>query len=355
MTTTPRRFKLAAGLALTALSSAALTACGGGDSAADPSTCQGAEVTAGIVNSLSDTILLVADAKGYFEDEGLSVTLTPYDSAAKMVPLLGAGRLDVGAGAPSAGLYNAVASDINLSIVADKGALRTNYDYMPVLVRKDLVDSGKVTSISDLKGLTVAEPAEGTATASTLDAVLQSDGLAYDDVKHTFIGFPDQVAAFANGSIDAATTTEPAASKIVAEGTAVRFADSTEAYNEQQLAVALYRSDFAEERTAVAQCFMNAYVRAAGDYATAVEGGKWDGQGVDEIVQIVSDKIELPAEVITKTVPSYVSPNAEVNVDSLERDYQFFKDQGLVKGEIDFGELVDNSFVEKADSAAAGS
>ena len=355
MTSIPRRRALAAGLAVAALSGSVLTACGGSDSATDPGSCQGAKVTAGIVNSLSDTILLVADAKGYFEDEGLQVTLTPYDSAAKMIPLLGAGRLDVGAGAPSAGLYNAVASDINLTIVADKGQLVQKYDYMPVLVRKDLVDSGKVKTVADLKGLTVAEPAEGTATASTLNSVLESGGLAYDDVKHTFIGFPDQVAAFANGSIDAATTTEPAASKIIAEGTAVRFADSTEVYDNQQLAVALYSSDFAEKRTAVAQCFMNAYVRAAHEYAAAVEGGTWTGEGVDEVVKIVSDKIGLPAEAITKTVPSYVSPNAQVNADSLKKDYAFFQDQGLITGDVQIDKLIDNSFVEKAESAAAGS
>jgi NitT/TauT family transport system substrate-binding protein len=355
MTSNPRRWALAAGLAVAALSGSVLTACGGGDSATDPGSCQGAEVTVGIVNSLSDTILLVADAKGYFEDEGLQVTLTPYDSAAKMIPMLGAGRLDVGAGAPSAGLYNAVASDIKLTIVADKGQLVQKYDYMPVLVRKDLVDSGKVKTVADLKGLTVAEPAEGTATASTLNAVLESGGLAYDDVEHTFIGFPDQVAAFANGSIDAATTTEPAASKIIAEGTAVRFADSTEVYDNQQLAVALYSSDFAEERTGVAQCFMNAYVRAADEYAAAVEGGTWTGEGVDEVVKIVADKIGLPPEAITKTVPSYVSPTAEVNADSLKKDYEFFQDQGLITGGVDIDKLIDNSFVEKAQSAAAGS
>ncbi|HWJ65287.1 MAG TPA: ABC transporter substrate-binding protein [Nocardioides sp.] len=343
------RRALAAGLAVAALSGSVLTACGGGDSsAAGGESCQGAKVTVGIVNSLSDTILLVADAKGYFEEQGLQVTLTPYDSAAKMIPLLGAGRLDVGAGAPSAGLYNAVAQKINLKIVADKGELVQKYDYMPVLVRKDLVDSGKVKTPADLKGLTVAEPAEGTATASSLNAVLESAGLTYDDVKHTFIGFPDQVAAFANGSIDAATTTEPAASKAVAAGTAVRFADSTETYDNQQLAVALYSSDFAEKRTAVAQCFMNAYVKAAGEYAAAVDGGTWTGEGVDEIVKIVSDKIGLPAEVITKTVPSYVSPDAHVNVESLKKDYAFFQDQGLTTGDVDVDKLIDNSFVDKA-------
>ena len=342
--------------AVVALSTVALalplSACGGGSEAAGGESCEGAKVTAGIVNSLSDAILLVADAKGYFEDEGLDVTLSKFDSAAKMIPMLGSGQLDVGAGAPSAGLYNAVSRDINLKIVADKGELRKNYDYMPILVRKDLVDSGKVKTVADLKGLKVAEPAEGTATAATLDAVLKSAGLGYDDVQHEFVGFADQVAAFANGSIDAATTTEPAATSIVESGDAVRFADSTDQYDGQQLAVALYSADFAEKRTAAAQCFMDAYVKAAGDYAAAVEGGTWTGSGAEEILEIVSEKVGLPVDVITKTVPSYVAPTAEVNADSLEKDYEFFKAQGLIQSDVDVAKLIDNSFVEKAETGA---
>lgn len=331
-----------------------LSACGG-DSEAGATSCEGAKVTTGIVNSLSDAILLIADDKGYFTDQGLEVTMTKFDSAAKMIPLLGSGQLDVGAGAPSAGLYNAVARDINLKIVADKGELVTDYDYMPLLVRKDLVDSGKVKSISDLEGLKVAEPAEGTATSSTLNSVLESVGLAYDDVTHEYLGFPDQVAAFENGSIDAAMTTEPTATTIVDSGAAVRFADSTEQYNNQQLAVALYSSDFAEQRSAAAQCFMDAYVKASQDYAAAVEGGHWNGEGADEVLRIVSERVGMPVEQIKKTVPSYVSPTAEVNVESLTKDYEFFKAQGWLEGDdLDVSDLIDSSFVEKASSGSGG-
>lgn len=329
-----------------------LAACSGG-AEAGAASCKGTKVTAGIVNSLSDSILLIADAKGYFKDKGLDVTLSKFDSAAKMIPLLGSGQLDVGAGAPSAGFYNAVSRDINLKIVADKGELVTNYDYMPILVRKDLVDSGKVKTVADLKGLKVAEPAEGTATSSTLGAVLKAGGLQYDDVQHAYLGFPDQVAAFENGSIDAAATTEPTATTIVDSGEAVRFADSTKQYNDQQLAVVLYSSDFAEKKAAAAQCFMDAYVKAAHDYSAAVEGGHWDGQGADDIVRIVSDRIGMPVDQIKKTVPSYVAPNAEVNLDSLTKDYDFFKAQGWTEGPaLDVSTLVDNSFVQKAESGA---
>src|SRR3989454_8226330 len=79
-------------------------------------------VRVGIANASSDVGFFIADRKGYFRQEGIDVTFTAFDSGAKMIAPLGLGRLDVGAGSPSAGLYNAVARGIVIKIVADKGS-----------------------------------------------------------------------------------------------------------------------------------------------------------------------------------------------------------------------------------------
>src|SRR3954447_5982082 len=52
-------------------------------------------VRVGIVNSSTDVPFFIADAKGYFKEEGLSVVL-PFDAGAKMIAFLGSGDLDVG-------------------------------------------------------------------------------------------------------------------------------------------------------------------------------------------------------------------------------------------------------------------
>ena len=337
--------------AIAAVLSISLAACAGAGGGGN--TCKDASVNAGIVNSATDAVLFIADQKGYFKDEGLEVKFTKFDSAAKMIAPLGAGQLDVGAGAPSAGFYNAVARDIDVRIVADKGSLVKGYDYMPILVRKELVDSGKVKTPADLKGLKVAEPAEGTSTSSTLASVLESGGLDYDDVKHQFVGFPEHVSSFANGAIDASTTTEPTASVIVEAGTAVRMFDSTDTYDKQQLAVVLYSGAFSEERSAVAQCFMNAYVKASKDYNEAVSDGTWKSEKGKEAVSIISKEVGISPELFAKTVPSFIAPDSAVNTESLEKDYAFFKERGWLEGdkEADFGKLVDTSFVDKASSA----
>ena len=339
---------VAAGLVAASLAGCSVTETGA-------TSCEDVSVEAGITNSLSDSLLYIAKDRGYFEAEGLDVRLRPFKSAGEMIPYLAAGHLAVGAGAPSAGFYNGIARDIDIKIVADKGKLVTDYDYMPLLVRKELVDSGKVKGVADLKGLKVAEPAPGTATASTAAALLESAGLTYNDVQHTYIGFPDHVAALQNGSVDAALTTEPAATKALASGEVVKLADSTEVYNNQQLAVLLYSGDFPKEQGAAAQCFMNAYTRAARDYNAAVEGGSWTGPGADEIADIIASNVDTEPEAIKKTVPSYVDAGAALNVGSLARDYGVFVKQGLYQGqsEIDFDSLVDTSFVDKATQSAS--
>ena len=62
----------------------------------------------------------VAQKRGYFRDEGLDVNFVVFASAAQMIAPFAAGDLDAAAGAPSAGLHNAVARGIDIRMVADK-------------------------------------------------------------------------------------------------------------------------------------------------------------------------------------------------------------------------------------------
>src|SRR5712691_1768948 len=91
------------------------------NAAAEATVRVSATVRVGIANTSSDVGFFIADKKGYFNQEGIQVLFTDFESAAKMVAPLGSGQLDVGGGASSAGLYNAVARGINIKIVADKG------------------------------------------------------------------------------------------------------------------------------------------------------------------------------------------------------------------------------------------
>ena len=140
------------------------------------------QVKIGISRTISDAGYYMADAMGFFRDEGMEVSITGFNSAAQMIAPLGTGELDVGGGTVSAGFYNAVGRGILMKIVADQASIKPGYGYSSLMVRKDLVDSGRYKSFADLKGMKVAIGAPGTGTASALNEALKKGGLKYSDV-----------------------------------------------------------------------------------------------------------------------------------------------------------------------------
>ena len=134
-------------------------------------------VKVGILTSTTDTPLFIADKKGYFHDEGLSVTFITFDSGANMIAPLGTGQLDVGGGALSVGLYNAVARGVDVRVVADLGSDPPGYGLAPFIVRADLVRTGRYKELKDIKGFTIAGNSPQSSGAVMMDKLLKKAGL----------------------------------------------------------------------------------------------------------------------------------------------------------------------------------
>lgn len=307
-------------------------------------------VQVGSLLSVSDAGLLIADRKGYFRDVGISVNFHTFDSAALMVAPLGTGQLDAGGGAPSAGLYNAIARGINLKIVADRSrSAPGGYGLLPLVVRKDLVQSGRYKTFADLKGMKFGEPAKGTATIATIVKLLAKGGLKYSDVEHVFLGFPAQVAAFANGGLDATLALEPWGTQAVRSGVGIKIAGDDTWYPNQEIAVQIYSADFATKRADVAKRFMIAYVRALRLYNDALKGGHLAGPAADEVIAILGTDIKVSdPSIFHEMAASAVDPNGHLERGSLLYDYGVLKEEGLLTGDVSLDTVLDLSFVENA-------
>lgn len=305
-------------------------------------------VRIGITNASSDITFFLADRKGYFREEGIEVKLIAFDSGAKMVAPLGAGQLDVGGGAASAGLYNALQRGIDMKIVADKATNTAQYSYKALLVRKALVASGAFKTLADLKGRSIAIVANGAADNSVLNEALKSVGLTLGDVRRVYLGFPQQPVALENGGVDAAISAEPEVTRAVRLGSSVRFEGISAFYPVQETAVVLYGGDFVKRRV-VATKFMKAYLRAVRDYDRALKDGRIAGPGAEEVVRIMAEVTHAPdARLFREMVPSWCDPDGRVDVESLKKDLDFFKSQGEVKGAVTVEEVMDGSFVAAA-------
>jgi len=296
--------------------------------------------------SASDAGWLIANAKGYFAEQHIVLETTRFSNGSELVPPLGTNQLDVGGGAPNAGLFNAVARDVPLLITADKGSTPPGYGFQAFVVRKDLVDSGKFKSPADLKGMKVTLPQRGQSGEVSLVEILKRGGLTLADVDVTVLPFPEQAAAYANKNIDAGTYIEPFITDSVSKGLVSVWQRGDEYASNQQVAVIQYAPGFAK-KTDLATRFMVAYLKGVRLYNDAF--AKKDPVARSEVVDILArdttlkdkslyDKMGLPG----------LNPNGMVNVADLKRQQDYYLAAGQQKNAADLDKVVDGSYVAAA-------
>ncbi len=290
---------------------------------------------------LSNAGIYIAIEKGYFKELGIRNELTSFASAAKMVPALTAGELDVSVGSPSAGLFNAIAQGAGFRIVADKGQVRPGYGFTLLAVRKDLVDSGQVKSVRDLKGRKVAALAKGIIQDYVLGRMAEEVGLTIRDLDIIYIGSPNQVTAFETKAIDAAFAVEPWPARLVERGLAVRFRtpDQVKGLTPLQVAAIMYSGKFIQERRPVAQRWMNAYLRGCKVYASK-------GAQDPEILAIMEKYTKVPAAIIKASIPPYQDPDGKLVLGSLSEQIAWYHANGYLQEKISVERAVDLSFLK---------
>jgi NitT/TauT family transport system substrate-binding protein len=301
----------------------------------------------GLVVSVSDAGFFIANDKGYFRDQGIELEISRFDSAARMVAFLGTGQLDLGGGAPGAGLFNAIARDIPVKIVADKGHIAPGHGFEAIIVRKDLWDKGAFKSAGDLRGKKVALSSRDIVPEVDLDAFLRSGGITVNDVNLVTMAFGDMQAALSNGSIDAVQAIEPFVTQIVEKGIGVIWKRNDEVVTRQQVAVVLYSPKLASYNPGLARKFMLAYLKGVRDYNDAFV--KKDPAARREVVQILirNTPVKDPG-LYEKMVMPGLDPQGRVNLDALNAQQNWFLSKGSQKTRVDLSKAVDNQYVDWA-------
>jgi NitT/TauT family transport system substrate-binding protein len=310
---------------------------------------QAQELTVGVTGTTSDAPYFIADKKGFFKDEGISVRFINFDSAAKMIAPLGAGQLDVGGGATSAALYNAVKREVNIKIVADKARNSKNHGFQSFLVRKALHESGKITSLKDLKGVKVAISAAGNSEAVLVNELMKKGGYTFKDVEPVYLGFAQHPVAHQNGAVDISLTTEPTTSFILKQGTAVKLIGIDELYPNYQTAVTFYGDSFIKSKPEAAKKFMKAIVRGFRFYNDALKEGRLVGPNADEVIAIMTEYATLKDPAVYRAIISHgIDPDGGLDTASLQRAWEFFRDEKLIDGSVPLDKVIDLSFVKAA-------
>jgi NitT/TauT family transport system substrate-binding protein len=260
---------------------------------------------------------------------------------------VGAGQLDIATGAPSAGLYNAVGRGVDIKVVADKGSAPTpQWDFAALMIRKDLIDSGKVKDYKDLKGLTLVTSGKGNSPEVALATALKKGGLTLKDVNFQQMGFPDMVTAMANKGIDGGIVIEPFVSSIEAAGTGVAWKRNLDIFghNEQIAIIAYGQKVFSNQD--LGRKWMTAYVKGLRDYNDAFGSKK---KGYDDVVKILTQHTSVKdPKIYAKMKPAGLDPDGKLDVKSMQEDLDYYQSAGYLKEPVDLSKLIDTSFQQYA-------
>jgi NitT/TauT family transport system substrate-binding protein len=303
-------------------------------------------VRLGIVATASEVGIHLANERGYFAEQGLAPDFIRFDSATFAVAPLGSGELDAAAGAVSAALFNVVNRGVEVRLVAPLSRYERGYSQSWLNVRRDLVDSGAIRDYADLRGRTLAILATGSTIEMLAERMLQRVGMGLGDVNTVQLGAGDQIAAFANGAIDAGLITEPQATIADDRGVAVRWREVSEWSPGVQVSNILYGPNYVTRNSDAGQRFMVAYLRGVRDYYSAVIDGRGGREAVVET--LIRNTALKDRALYDRMLWVYMDPNLILDENDLRTTMQWFVDRGLTDRPTDLNLAVDRRFSDHA-------
>jgi NitT/TauT family transport system substrate-binding protein len=310
-----------------------------------PATAPRAPQTVRLAHAGSYTSWKLADDRGYFREEGITIEDTIFDTSTRMLPALAQGQIDAATGGIAAGFFNAMAQGIPVRMVLDIWSAVPGNQAGGLYVRKDLVDEGQIRDMRDLRGRRIGITSFGHATEWVLHRGLQQVGLSIDDVEPVELSYPDMNVAMANQTIDGGITIEPFGTQAAGRGIAVRFKPWPDMIPNDEVAMLLFSQDFAEKQTETAKRFSKAYVRGLRDWYEIATTGKDRALINDMIVANTTLKDRAVVDQMPLTV---ANPDGYVNRDAVSAAQDWFFERGYVTRKIDLSQIIDPQFADYA-------
>jgi NitT/TauT family transport system substrate-binding protein len=290
--------------------------------------------------------LYIGLEKGYFREQGIDLRLEPVVANADVVPFLATGDLDLNQGGYSVGSFNAFERGADIWIVAPASIQPLHDSASPLVVRKELMDSGVVRTPADLRGRRVAVNSRGAGIEYQLTIALDRAGVTLQDIDEVTVPFADMPLALSNGSIDAALVAEPFATRAVNLGAASKLVKDT--IPGEMTTVIMASGKLVRERPDVLRRWMVAYLRATRDIQPPQFGVPDPARLYSaEHLAILQQYINAPEQVLRDQVPPTWDPDLEIQTDNIMQQQLVHMRNGVLAlpQPIPVERMVDDSFV----------
>ncbi len=289
--------------------------------------------------------LVIGIEKGFFKEYGVDVEPVYFRSGSEQIPALSIGNVDVILSSATASLFNAMGAGLDMKIVADYISLVPGNPSHGLLVRKDLVDSGKVKTVADLKGHSIGITAVGVYTHQAAVRILRDAGVSEKDVRFVNMPYPDMVAALSNGALDAANMTEPFVTQAQEMGVAKLLVDHSKAFPDLQLGVTIYGPRLETKDRDLGERFMRGLVKSM----QYMRGMLTDPARKLEIAEIMQKSFPAKDPKMYERMSWQLTREGQaIDLKTLQEQLDFYAEQGLIPKAPNLAAMIDTSFLDKA-------
>jgi NitT/TauT family transport system substrate-binding protein len=290
--------------------------------------------------------LTIAEQKGYFKDEGLTVEIVDFAGGSQSLRAVVGGSADVVSGA----------FEHTINLQASKQYFRAfvlQGRAPAIAVGVATAKAGAYRSPADLKGMKIGVSAPGSSTNMVANYVLAKGGLKPSDVSFVGVGTASgALAAMRSGQIDAISNVDPVMTMLEQKGDVKIIADTRTLKGTQELfggpmpAASLYApEEFITKNPKTVQALTNAMVRAL----------KWlQAAGPSDIINTVPDAYLLGDRALYlasfNAVRDAISPDGLISDASVKISLAALAsfNEKIRPEQIDLSRTYTNDFVKKA-------
>ena len=282
----------------------ALAACGGSDDGGGGAAEEGGltPVTIGTQPIVDSAPLYLGVDQGFFEEEGLDLTIESAVGGAAVVPSVVSGEFEFGRGNVLSTMI-AVDEGLPLQCITNANSTAGSPDFGAVVVPGD----SPIQSMADLPGNTVSVNTLNNIGDTTIRSVVEDAGGDPQGVDFVEIPFPDAPAALQTGQVDAAWILDPFLTEAVDAGARVLSYNFSDFHPELDISCVFTSQQLMQEQPELVEAFQRAMNRSL----------EFSQENPDEVRRITGTYTEIDPAVLERIViPTF---RTEFSREALER------------------------------------
>jgi NitT/TauT family transport system substrate-binding protein len=291
--------------------------------------------------SMAGPVFIAAD-RGYFAAEGLNPELHYFTSGQPVAPATVSGDIDFAAIGLTGAFYS-LASKGELRIIAGLQREIPGFHTQGIAVSAAAFASG-IRSVKDFAGHRFGVSQFGSPAYYSLAAVAEKNGIDLKSIQIVpFQSIPNVLAAVASNQADETILPVEALSHS-RQAHIIGWVGDEASF---QLGAVFTSTKIADKKAATVKAFLRALRKGMKDYHDAfadAQDHRRDGPTTEAVLRIISKYTGDTPEKLKLGVP-FIDAQGRLDVDDIRHQIAWYKEQHIIKGQIDEKLVVDRRYV----------